>query len=74
MVYWKQKFKRASHMANLRQKVNPCTCQVVFKRLEMTTTKTSNMMSFGLFVDISTIVGYLIPNQVYSYILDIYDL
>ena len=26
------------------------------------------------FYGISTIIGYLMPNQVYSYILDIYDL
>ena len=34
------------------------------------------MIWFGLvrFYGISTIVGYLIPNPVYTYILDIYDL
>ena len=28
----------------------------------------------GLFYGISTMVGYLMPNPVYSYILDVYDL
>ena len=33
-----------------------------------------NKVGFGFFYGILTIVGYLMPNVVYSNILDIYDL
>ena len=32
------------------------------------------MIWFGWFYGISTIVGYLMPNPLYAYILNIYDL
>ena len=36
----------------------------------------SNINDFGLvgFYGISTIVGYLMPNHLYTYILNVYDL
>ena len=32
------------------------------------------MICFGWFYDISSIAGYLMPNSLYTYILNIYDL
>ena len=50
--------------------------QDVLKSLEKFFLSKSTWIEFGSvwFYGISTIVGYLMPNQVYSYILDIYDL